>query len=388
MSKFRFVNLNLFLFSLVLLLLCWGCSKLRVADRQFLEEGDVSPGEFLDAQGAQMEKSEILELVRQSEFILLGESHTNPCDHKVQREVMDLVLEADKRLALGLEMVPASKQDILQDFNQGEIDIKDLESALEWQNIWGHDFSLYQPVLEKAQKANVPLYGLNVSQTALQELKEKGLQEMSSQHRQELPRRIIPPSKAQKKSLRSQYKRHEEVLQEETHSLEDEDRFFLVQSVWDTQMAQKALEVHRKTGHRVLILAGSEHVRKDWGIVRRLRILGQDPQILTLVPWRGLNEIDAGQGDILFYCPHIHQSRLGIDLRLEPQGMVVDRVKEDSRAAQAGFMPGDVLLKAGKEEVQDVMDLHSAAMQAQQEQEPLLFEVKRQDSKLMLKLEI
>ncbi|MFP4629165.1 MAG: ChaN family lipoprotein [Desulfohalobiaceae bacterium] len=377
----------LFAASLILLLLSWGCSGLQPGQRVLQDSSGLSQGTILDAQGSRVDREQVLRLLEQSDYIILGEGHTNPCDHRVQAEILQLLAGSDSDFALGLEMVPSGMQDVLQEFNQGRLGLDELEESLQWQKIWGHDYSWYQPVLDMARQAGIPVYGLNVPQDALQELKDKGLQEMSRQQRQDLPQPIIYPAKEQKQSLRQEYQRHENFLQGKSHDLQDQERFILVQSVWDSQMAQEAIKVN-KNGLKVLILAGSRHARKDRGIAHRIRILDNEPRILSLIPWRGSGELQAQQGDLFFYCPQLYESRLGFVLRLKKQEIVVQEVRQDSRAARAGFEPGDVLLKAGEREVQEIMDLHHAAMQNMKQEEALVFKVRRQGQELQLELDL
>ncbi|MFP4212690.1 MAG: ChaN family lipoprotein [Desulfohalobiaceae bacterium] len=371
---------------LILLLLSWGCSGLRSGEQVLQDPSELSQGTILEAQGSRVDREQVLRLLEQSDYIILGEGHTNPCDHRVQAEILQLLAGSESDFALGLEMVPSDKQDVLQEFNQGRLGLEELEESLQWQKIWGHDYSWYQPVLQTARQAGIPVYGLNVPQKALQELKDKGLQEMSRQQRQDLPQPIIHPAEDQEQSLRQEYQRHENFLQGKSHALQDEERFILVQSVWDSQMAQEAIKVH-KTGLKVLILAGSRHARKDRGIAHRIRILDNEPRILSLIPWRGSGGIQSQQGDLFFYCPQMYASRLGFVLRLKKQEIQVQEVRPDSRAARAGFEPGDVLLKAGEREVQEIMDLHHAAMQGMKQEGALVFKVRRQGQELQLELD-
>ncbi len=340
---------RLVIFLLVLFLLT-SCTRQQPAGVQQPDQCslDLHQGQILDSKGRRVQQAELASKLGQADFILLGESHANSCDHELQARVLSLLAESGKEYALGLEMLSTDKQDILHAFNQGQISLKDLEPALDWQEVWGHDFSLYKPVFAVALQAGFPLYGLNVPREALQALREKGLQEMPEDLRSQLPERIIQPSKQQKEQLDLDFQRHKQMLEPSAHQLEDKQRFFLVQSIWDSQMAEQALQIQRQTSLQVLVLAGSEHARRDQGIAYRLQILAGDLSIQTLVPWRGEAPLDPEQGDFFFYCPQLYQSRLGFVLRLEQQGMVVDEVQE----------------------------------------EPLLFQVQRQDSSLSLELEL
>jgi len=50
-------------------------------------------------------------------------------------------------------------------------------------------------------------------------------------------------------------------------------RFQLVQSLWDTAMAENAVAVRVRTGRPVIVLSGSGHVDNGWGVAHRLATL-------------------------------------------------------------------------------------------------------------------
>jgi S1-C subfamily serine protease len=57
---------------------------------------------------------------------------------------------------------------------------------------------------------------------------------------------------------------------------------------------------------------------------------------------------------------------------------VVKGVIPGSRAARAGFRPGDVLVTAGGHEITSGLDLHKAAFPAAQKDQDLSFQVRRE----------
>jgi len=70
----------------------------------------------------------------------------------------------------------------------------------------------------------------------------------------------------------------------------------------------------------------------------------------------------------------------------EGSGVLVEEVKEDSRAAKAGFRAGDVILKAGKKTIRKAGDIRSV-LGAFDEGEKIPFEILRRGTKQTLQLE-
>ncbi len=367
------------------LILSTGCARLYPVDPAAQPE-ELAQGAILEKTGQEMKRSAFLGKLADSEFVLLGENHSNVCDHKLQVDVLDMLAADGQDFAVGLEMVPVDKQWVLHKFNQGRIAVDELESALQWSDIWGHDFELYKPVFARAQAADFPLYALNLPSSALDAIRDKGLQDLGPEQEKYLPRSIIPPPKAQKDHLRQRFQAHKDMLGSDAPGIDTEQRFFLVQSIWDTKMAYEALRVSWQTGRQVLVLAGTEHVRYGWGIAYRLRAMGQEEGILTVVPWRGQQALEPEQGDVFFYCPRIYQSRLGFKLKIGRAGIIVQEVQKDTPAAEAEFRAGDTLLQAGDIMLEDLRDLHRAAVQAAHKGQDLQFKVRRADQELLLEL--
>jgi uncharacterized iron-regulated protein len=348
----------------------------------------LEPGTLLNAAGAPMPLGTLLRQAADADVILLGEGHTNPCDHGVQADVVRGLAEIGRPAALGLEMVPAGKQAALDRFNKGSLSLEELPKALDWEAIWGHDFSLYKPVLQAAGQSGFPAFGLNISKEVVGEIRKNGLEGLKPEMRSRLPDRIIPPPASQKERLREEFASHEAFVQEMNATMAGWERFLLIQAVWDTQMARRAIEVRRETGRPVVILAGAGHVEFGWGIEHRVNRLAPGMRVLSLVPWRGLDDMDEKRGDLFFYCPVSHSSSLGYTIELVENGALITEVEPGSRAETAGLARGDLLVKAGNEPLEGFMDLHKAALRARKKEQPLRLTVERNGRQREIRLEL
>jgi len=367
-----------------LLFLCSGCFKM--APRPDLPPYD--PGTLVGQSGQPLSDDLLQAKLSQAGYILIGETHTNPCDHQVQARVIELLQNRGVEVAVGLEMVPAGMQAVLDRFNAGSLGLDELEKALEWKRIWGHDFALYRPVFQAVARAGISLHGLNLKQGLLQSLREKGFSGLSPEERENLPERIIPVPEEQKESLLEQFEEHQEFMNDKGVKA-DQERFLRVQALWDTQMAVQATKVRGRTGQPVVILCGTGHVEYGWGVPHRLKILDPEASVLTIVPWRGGQNPDAAAGDVFYLCPPQHRSRLGFTMEFKTLGVEIVEVREGSRAAKAGMKPGDVLEQVGGEPLEEILDLHHAAIKAMKSDKPLSVTVERggQDIDLGLELE-
>lgn len=344
-----------------------------------LEAGELRP----------LADEDFLALVREVDYLLLGEGHAVACDHLAQAAVLRLLEHEGRSWALGMEMLSQEKQPVLDQINANpgpaRADVTLLEQELEWAKVWGFSFSLYAPLLEAALEQGMTLHALNVSRPVLGVLRSKGLQGLSAEERSKLPREFIPPMQEQEKALEMVFSLHQDFMGGGSSADPDRrkkllERFFLVQSIWDTAMALAAKDVRQGTGRPVAILAGAGHVENGWGIAHRLHTLAPDARVLLVLPWRGGDPPKPQEADVFYYCPESFSSRLGMKLvwQEEPAGALVEAVEQDSVAGRADLRPDDVIQAAADAPVVSLSGLHIAAIKARKAKEPLRLRILRQ----------
>lgn len=347
-------------------------------------------GSFLSQNGTVLPDAEIARLARSCDFILMGESHTNPCDHAVQARLVEVLGQTGMRFIIGLEMLPVTVQPALDAFNSRQTDADELEHKTQWEKHWGHAYSMYRPMLETARRFDLPVAALNIPRETL--LRFRDGNPLTAAEQAMLPR-VIPVSPAQKKSLSEQVAMHQAMRAVRGGSSasnaakkgtdERTRKFFLVQSLWDSMMAGQALKWRNATGQPVLILAGSGHVEQGWGIEHRLRALEPGVRCLRIMPARDKGDLKPAPGASVpeaaafFACAARNKSRLGMTIIFEGGSARLESVEPGSTAAEAGLMPGDVILRAGDKPLKDASNLHFAAMAAARKNAPLALTVRR-----------
>ena len=374
------------------------------------------PGSFLAADASPLSDSTVVAMARETDFILMGESHTNPCDHAVQARLIEALARSGLRFSIGLEMLPVTSQPVLDRFNDRRITAADLGEEVGWEKLWGYSYSLYRPIFELAEKFDLPVAGLNIPRQTLVTFRDKGNAGLTQTDRDALPRRIIPASPAQKRALKMQVELHQTMRTAgqpqpapKTDTAPEKakapvpgtppsmdamaDKFYLVQSLWDSMMAEQALAWQRRLRQPMLILTGGGHVEHGWGIEYRLRTLDPQATCLAVMPVRDKDDFKAQTDEsqrplpgkqVFFHCAAQHKSRLGMNILFEDTAMRVDSVDPGSKADNAGLMSGDVLLKAGGRDLREAMDLHFAAMAASRQKKPLELTVLRSGRTVIL----
>ncbi|WP_285907695.1 ChaN family lipoprotein [Pseudodesulfovibrio pelocollis] len=363
---------------LILSMALTGCSP-RVAHPPLAVTFLPASGEFVSVDGDRLSFDEVMALTRDTNYILLGENHPNVCDHTVQQRVLAAMAESDTPPVVGFEMVAADKQPVLDDFAAGIVEVDDLEAELEWSERWGYPFALFRGHFEIIRRHSLPVAGLNAPSAVTRKIARQGLDGLTPDEVAWLPAVIVPPADDQMPLLDAVFELHQgrDSRDPELDEATRRERFLLVQSIWDSAMAEAAVALRRKYDWPVLVVAGGGHVEHGWGIARRIRQFDPGARILLLMPWRG-GEFEADAADAFFFCPDTYESRMDMTLVATGRGgLLVERVGRGSRAETAGLRPGDLLIEAAGVRLDRLMDLHAAGFKVHKADQPLVFTVQR-----------
>lgn len=412
-------------------LLAGGCAGRKAAD--FQADGEAT--RFVLPGGSPASDREILALADNADYILVGEQHDNPVDHKAQAALLELLARRGG-LLLGLEMLPRRYYDFqLAAFSDGRISLAELPEALNWRHTWGYDFALYWPIFETAQKHRLKIYGLNLPDGVRLSVSRKGLAGLSEAEKSELPARIIPPPPEQMEKLLAVFRMHgsmnenrpavpeatnasrtgkgeqralpaakyrpetgaggqKDLKQPRRHSAAPAvqkmlDRFVLIQSLWDSTMAEQAVETRKFARQRqikglpsmprltMMILAGAGHVEYGYGIASRIKVLEPEARILLVMPSSG-EQPESGAADLYYLSEPRSRTPSGFTFAERKGKLLIINVAPGSRAEAAGMRPGDVIVRAGDMPVLSPEDMHKAAVQAKRQGQPLTFTLDRE----------
>jgi uncharacterized iron-regulated protein len=335
------------------------------------------PGNFFASSKTPVQEARLLKYLKDRDFILIGESHNNACDHRVQAKVMEMLVTAGEEIVIGLEMVSVERREILDMFNAGLIDTERLPDRLDWNEKWGFDFELYRPIFEMAREYDVHLLPLNLPPDVTRNISRHGLDSLSPEDRLFMPEDLIKPPPDQLQMLEDHFGLHEDFIQTQDALFK---RFVAAQSAWDTKMALEAVRASDARRKTVVILAGTGHVDKGHGIEHRLRVYRPESSIARLVPVRSLEDISADNPYYYFCPPARDRMRLGIVAEEEGGRILITGVVRDSLAMQAGLLAGDEIVRAGEEVMSSLSDLHRAAVSALNHEQGLRLEIRRNSS--------
>lgn len=345
-------------------------------------------GELFNANGTKASLSDVLATAKSYDYILIGETHNVTCDHIVQAKIIAAFAESGMRFTVGMEMFAQDKQPQLDAVNSGTIPLAEFPTKVDWKEAWGFPYTLYEPVIDVIYAHKIKLYALNFPFDLARKIGDEGMDSLTLEERNYLPQNPIPCMKAQEEDLARVHDKHVELMAKGKDNPQAAEvakkslaryrkRFFLIQSMWDTGMAEQAMAIRKSTNLPIVILSGTGHVEHGWGISYRLSKLDPDAKVLLIVPWRNSKPLVAEKGHIQFYCPLTKQSRLGFTLRMEGDGATIVDVKDESAAHTAGFLIGDKIVKVSGMDVDSMMTLHRAGVKAAKEGKDMVFSIIR-----------
>ncbi|MGK9232937.1 ChaN family lipoprotein [Inquilinus limosus] len=202
--------------------------------------------------------------------VLLGETHDRVTDHHWQLQRIAALHEEEPGLAIGLEMLPRSRQAALDAWVAGTLDEAGFRREADWDRSWGFDFGLYRPIFAFARMHRIPLIALNVDRTVVRAVGKDGWAALQAWPDLDLGRPVAP-SPNYNRMLAAAFAGHGRAAEGDALNRSFR-RFVEVQLLWDRAMAARIAEVRAAGTPLVVVLAGSGHVRD--GIPRQLRDLG------------------------------------------------------------------------------------------------------------------
>ena len=227
--------------------------------------------------GREASFDEMIADLASARVVYVGESHDDEDHHALQAAIVRELHRRDPSLAIGLEMFQRPYQAALDDYVAGRIDTEEMLERTEWEERWGFDFEMYEPVLGYAREHGLPLVALNAPKEITRTVGREGLDGLDEAQRAALPELDLGDA------------RHREMVREalEGHGHMSDDmleRFYTAQVIWDETMAESVANVMTAPGapERMVVLAGGMHVLEGRGIPSRAARRGAEPYRIVL----------------------------------------------------------------------------------------------------------
>jgi uncharacterized iron-regulated protein len=275
-------------------------AHVRPAPLSFSGDGAFA---FVDGHtGQSLSVDDVAARVRAHRVVMVGEQHDQAAHHEAQRRVIEMVAAGGKGVVVGLEMLSWDKQDALDHFNQGDVDVSGLADAVDWKKAWGFDFGLYAPIFQAGRASGARFIALNAPRSLVRAVREKGVDGLADDDRARVPELDLGDA------LHRRW--FEGIFSSSGHAMKplELDGFYRAQVLWDEAMADRAARAVRDGARQVVVIAGAGHVALGRGVPQRIERRLPDQAVLTFIPVQAsADDVDAvvgkaiadGEADIL-----------------------------------------------------------------------------------------
>lgn len=312
----------------------------------------------------------IIDRLAQTRVVYVGENHTTWADHLLQLRIIEALYHKNPRLSIGMEMFPAAAQPVLDRYTQGSeaMDERSFLRASDYYNVWRYDYRFYRDVVNFAKNKGIPVIGLNLDRQVVSEVfKTGGTDSLAKEVQASLPqdRDLDLPGYTEDLS------RMHAVHVQGNHGSGAASGFIQAQALWDETMAENiAAYLTEHPDYRMVVLAGTQHTRKDFGIPPRVARRLAIPQASVINLYNDSKPSDLEQiADYYFLnaaanLPEI--PKMGIVLVTETGDdrsfLKIDQFSPHGKAAASGLKAGDIVKEIDGMPVTEMADLHLAML--------------------------
>ncbi len=214
-------------------------------------------------------------LVR-ARFVLLGEKHDNPDHHRLQAQLLRKIIGSGRRPAVGFEMFNVDDAfAIARHLAAAPRNAAGLGPAVNWSERGWPDWKLYQPIVEAALGADLPIVATDLRPAILNRLRHGGAAALDNAvlRQLELDRPLskdtLERMTADIRSAHCGYASKKLIM-----------TMVNIQRARDAQIAQSLMAAAHVDG--AVLIAGAGHVRKDYGVPTYLNSKATGQRVISL----------------------------------------------------------------------------------------------------------
>lgn len=262
-------------------------------------EVTIGMGGTIPATGQRVTMDEVAQMADGVRFVVIGESHDRREHRVVQAELIEALVRRGRDVVVGMEMF-SFQNDGLAGWSLGRWDRERFLMESDWQNQWGFDFALYEPVFEAVRRHRLPLFGINVPRLWVRAVSRQGWESLNDEQRAAAPHGLDLGNREHRQVFEALIGGHPMG----GGSLE---RMYSAQVYWDEAMAHQAWArmSQRFSSRAVMVLVvGSGHMLYGQGVGWRLRQrYGAESLGVLCLDSDGEKVISRGIADVVWAVP-------------------------------------------------------------------------------------
>lgn len=137
-----------------------------------LDAKDLPAYQMFDAKGKKVSFEKMIQKLIQNDVILVGELHNNAISHWMELEITK-ACQTQRSLVLGAEMFEQDNQNALNNYLQGKLSAKGLDSAA---RLWKNHKTDYAPLLNFAKDHQLPFVATNIPRKFASSVAKEGFE--------------------------------------------------------------------------------------------------------------------------------------------------------------------------------------------------------------------
>ncbi|WP_349360183.1 ChaN family lipoprotein [Stappia sp.] len=220
----------------------------------------------------------VAQAVRDADFALLGEIHDNPDHHLLQAHLVAEMTGEGRIPALVLEMLPRDRQERVDaHVASAPGDAARFGEAVGWADLGWPDYAMYRPILESALAARLPVVAGDTPREERRRVGRQGLEALGAETLARLA--LDEPLDAGARA------RLDDVLFDGHCGLMPRAALSPmagVQRLRDARLAEAMIASAADGADGAVLIAGSGHVRADFGVPVYLARLAPDASTVTV----------------------------------------------------------------------------------------------------------
>ncbi len=312
----------------------------------------------------------IADKLTSNDVIYIGESHTSLPDHLLQLRLIQALHQRHKNIAIGMEMFPTSSQAALDQYILEDRTITEIEflKASDYFNVWRYDYRFFRDILNYAKKHKIPVVGLNLQREIVSQIfREGGTDDLSKEAKATLPADRDLDMDGYVERLSQTHSAHIRG----NHASGSFAGFIQSQGLWDETMASNIVSfLQSNPSRKMIVLAGSQHTRKDSGIPPRVKRRMEISQASVLNIYDTNSPTNLQQvADYYFLAAYSELSsspKIGIVLAPEQTddstSLKIIQLSPHGNALEAGLKIDDILLEVAGVKISEMADLRIAML--------------------------
>lgn len=247
--------------------------------------------------------AQLREAVAKARFVVLGETHDNPDHHRIQAQLLQAIVAANRHPSVAFEMLDLNQQPALEQFLRTDPeDAIGLGRAVDWAATDWPVWSNYAPIAQVALAHDLRIVAANLPADEVKAVAVKGYAALEPDRVTELGLDHPLPVQWRETMREVLYKGHCELVPKPALT-----GMIHAQRTRNAVMAWRMQKTVGPDG--AVLIAGAGHARTDYGVPMNLRISSPKATVLSVA----MVEVEPGKNDPSDYAPVYSVLRLPFD---------------------------------------------------------------------------